>query len=118
MLKVVFGLAEGHGLRSRRRENITGLWGLSSRRPGRLACRGGRGSRRGGTMRGIAVGVALGALIASPARAGNRARAADAATGPAQALLINTEGKPAGVVSFAVSGTHVRVEVAATGLTA
>jgi Cu/Zn superoxide dismutase len=68
-------------------------------------------------MRRIAVVMALVALMAIPGPAGTRVRAADAIAGPARASLVNTEGKPAGVVSFAVSGKHIRVEVAATGLT-
>jgi Cu/Zn superoxide dismutase len=67
-------------------------------------------------MRRIAV-MALVASMAIPGPAGTRVRAADAIAGPARASLVNTEGKPAGVVSFAVSGKHIRVEVAATGLT-
>ena len=63
----------------------------------------------------VLVGILLGA-VSGPGPA-HRAKAAEAVTGPARAALVDTGGKPAGVVGLTVEGTHVRVDVAATGLT-
>jgi Cu/Zn superoxide dismutase len=59
--------------------------------------------------------ILLGA-VAAPGSA-HRVSATETVSGSAHANLVSTEGKPAGVVSLAVAGDHVRVDVSATGLT-
>ena len=59
--------------------------------------------------------ILLGAL--PPSGPGQGVSAAESVTGPARADLVDAEGKPAGVVALAVAGAHLRVDVAAAGLT-
>ena len=61
----------------------------------------------------VAVGVGTGPGLPLPA---SRAEAADTAPTTARATLIGTDGKPAGAVVLTTVGDHLRVEVAATGL--
>ena len=66
----------------------------------------------------LALAVALIAVVAGARPAWEPPRAAAAAALPtaARAQLIGTDGKPAGVVAITTEGDHLRIEVAATGL--
>ena len=67
---------------------------------------------------GLAVGLVAVVVVASPRPgwAPAPAGAADAVPTTARAQLVGVDGKPAGVVAITAVGKHVRIEVAATGL--
>jgi len=77
---------------------------------------GGTSLHRAGGRLALAVALVTAVVGVRPAAVVPAAGAADAAPTTARAQLIGTDGKPAGTAVLTTKGDHLRIEVAATGL--
>jgi len=77
---------------------------------------GGTIPHRAGGRLALAVVLVTAVVSVRPAATVSAAGAADAAPTAARAQLIGTDGKPAGTAVLTTKGDHLRIEVAATGL--